>query len=439
MKRNPEGSRTSQKKYSKNGNDPEALWSRVFWDEYKPDTAINFQIIKNHLLKVLEKYGRLRDYSSSNLVPKPIALCDMFIASPINASINSLENISEPTKEAIADLLLWTVDLQAIKNSLGEAILYWIWYYANSYSKKCNEDIAAVWMQTWAFVWSEEQSGQLEKARLFQWQIHWKDFNIHTTLLTYDICKGMPSFLASTPVKNYLNNALGKDFSLQTLEARNASTYGKEKERFGKDVDTNGKELKRELTRSVWTYDKTGPDNKYRYTKIVNRGSDAIYKDRSWSMYTVYLDGPVGIGLFYKGLPVAVLSLSARDHKTLYIHQMQTIKAQCYDRYGREIGEKTNPITQTIPWQDTLYTIANMLCEKYSISWMIIQSWKNNKRIREPRKELQFDDIKRELVEVSTDQKHLSLAIAEHIYDNFARKKGFELDEKTRNWYREIQ
>jgi hypothetical protein len=49
------------------------------------------------------------------------------------------------------------------------------------------------------------------------------------------------------------------------------------------------------------------------------------------------------------------------------------------------------------------------------------------------RDELQYDEKRKELIEVTTDQPHLSLDIAKKIYDVFAKKQGFKKNKSSKN------
>ena len=117
---------------------------------------------------------------------------------------------------------------------------------------------------------------------------------------------------------------------------------------------------------------------------------------------------------------------------------MQAIMAECFDRYGRMTSPKGNPILQHIPWQKTLYDIMTMVSKKYGCKKIVIQSWENNTWINKPRKELSYDDYKKKLVEVELNQPHLSLDIAQKIYDTFAEKEGYEKNKKTKDWEKGI-
>jgi hypothetical protein len=68
-----------------------------------------------------------------------------------------------------------------------------------------------------------------------------------------------------------------------------------------------------------------------------------------------------------------------------------------------------------------------MVSQKYDCKKIIIQSGENNDWINKPRKELSYDEYHKKTIEVELDQPHLSLDIAQKIYDTFA----FHLYEKN--------
>jgi hypothetical protein len=58
----------------------------------------------------------------------------------------------------------------------------------------------------------------------------------------------------------------------------------------------------------------------------------------------------------------------------MFVHQMQAIMADHFDRHGRTIAQKVDPILQHIPWQKALYDIMTMVSQKYSCKKIVIQS-----------------------------------------------------------------
>ncbi|HBB04730.1 TPA: hypothetical protein DCZ39_07745 [Patescibacteria group bacterium] len=122
------------------------------------------------------------------------------------------------------------------------------------------------------------------------------------------------------------------------------------------------------------TYEKDTINDKERTLEVVNRKNPDRFKDLSGSAYKIYLDGPLGIGLFHDKKPVAIISFSLQNSSTLFIHQIQGITAEHFDRYGRMTHQKTDPIIQTLPRQEGLYDIVTLLAKKYQCKKIILQS-----------------------------------------------------------------
>ncbi|MEI7919440.1 MAG: hypothetical protein WCH65_04510 [bacterium] len=57
----------------------EALWKKTFQDQYKPDTTIDFQQIKDFLIErnKEDEYRKMRNYNYH--IMNPMILCDIFI------------------------------------------------------------------------------------------------------------------------------------------------------------------------------------------------------------------------------------------------------------------------------------------------------------------------------------------------------------------------
>lgn len=78
------------------------------------------------------------------------------------------------------------------------------------------------------------------------------------------------------------------------------------------------------------------------------------------------------------------------------------------------------------------------MAKKYWCKKIVIQSWERNEWINKPRQELQYDDEEEKLIEVRLDQPHLSLDIAQKIYDVFAKKQWFKKKKKSKNREKKI-
>ena len=94
----------------------ETLRKKTFQKEYKPDIKIDFQQIKDFLIKNNKEheYRRMRDYNYK--IMNPMILCDMFIKNPPKQwSISFLESLPKDTKRCLADLFLELVSFEQLQ------------------------------------------------------------------------------------------------------------------------------------------------------------------------------------------------------------------------------------------------------------------------------------------------------------------------------------
>ncbi len=415
----------------------EVLWTKTFQDEYKPDVIIDFKKIKDFLIKNNKEdtYRKMRDYNYN--IINPMILCDMFIKNPNKKlNISFLESLPDNIKRCLADLLLEILSFTHIQKELWTAMLFWIWHHCYVYSNKRNEKLKEFLINSTSFIWSEKNYNLLEKSRMSQRQLHRNWFNIRSTLLLFEIAKHLPEDITDWQIDEYLKKTLWKNFSLSPLYARQEYTKGKAEERYRKDIDNSGNTIDPDSIYKTSTY--IDHPKKSRYLKIPNRQNPDIYKDRSWMTYKIYLDGPMGIGLFHDNKPIAIISFSLWDKDIFFIHQIQSVIAEHYDRYGRMTHKNVNPLVHTIPRQKTLYDIVVLLAKKYGCKKIVIQSWENNEWLNKNRQELQYNEKEERLKEVEIDKPHLSLDIAKQIYDVFAKKQWFKKNKKTKNRDKEI-
>lgn len=97
----------------------EALWIQTFGEEYKPHVMIDFQKIKDFIIKNKEdnKYWALRDYNYQHMDPEK--LCNIFIkSSPKQWNISFLESFSQDTKKCLADMFVELVPVATLQKKL---------------------------------------------------------------------------------------------------------------------------------------------------------------------------------------------------------------------------------------------------------------------------------------------------------------------------------
>ena len=187
----------------------------------------------------------------------------------------------------------------------------------------------------------------------------------------------------------------------------------------------NGKELsdKRISDYSLEVIELDEPDKKHYFPYgYVN---NYRYKTENNRLDRIYLDGPIGILLLYKGKPNAILSFTAKDKKTLILNQLQPIFA-----YKLEDGKDPthdNRISprglMAIDWEKLMVTIGETVAGYFGFSAVAILGGVNSKWIKEKN-----DD----------GTPHMTLKEAIKRYDNSA-KRLFYIKGKDKNWYKDIE
>jgi hypothetical protein len=130
----------------------------------------------------------------------------------------------------------------------------------------------------------------------------------------------------------------------------------------------------------------------------------------------VYLDSPIGIGLFYKKEPNAVVSFIPNDFNTLKIFQLQLINLSVYEKNIEKIKRPRG--LMPIDWKKTLIECTKELGKLSGYRQLSIISGNRNKWAHEG-------------IDRTT---HLALTDAFIIYDDTAKRLGFE-KRQDGDWY----
>ena len=260
-----------------------------------------------------------------------------------------------------------------------------------------------------------------------------EDRNIYHILQEYNLIKNFDNDVASPEITNNLN--LWKNFSIWTFHTRfELSSYWYEEKYGSYDLDRSWNEVN---FSNEWDKFDTQLD-KY----VLDRNHESNYKDASWIAYSVYLDSPTWVALFYKGNPIACMCFWIRNWNEFFINQIQKVPHWEYDRYGRCIWKSYSEVVNQIDWKNILLNAVINLAKKQNISHIVIQWWKNNRWINEFWEHYESYYFKNhvklniEYLPEKRDEKelHLDPKIAHQIYDVFAEKLWFEKDEE---WNRE--
>lgn len=143
--------------------------------------------------------------------------------------------------------------------------------------------------------------------------------------------------------------------------------------------------------------------------------------------YKIWLDSPVGIGLFYNDVPCASISFIPEIDNALLIVQMQGIKPMLLrDSSKILIDERYEKISSrgifNIGWQDILVKYAENLAKQLDYKKIGIRGAVNNIWTRPNR---------------YAKEPHLTIEQAEKKYNYIAKRLGFK-KEKNNNWYKKL-
>jgi len=199
-------------------------------------------------------------------------------------SLDSLESL-EDTKETLhLSILLIHLPHKYLYEEFGEEALLWTWV---NYLYMGTKDNILKSIQEL----TKKDSVVLEKSRLSSWQL-FHTSSTSTTIKTYDLIDRLNNgLLDKTNLKEILEKSTEngvnlskkriKDYSLVPLNVMKDYTHGYEE---------------------VWG------------------GEGGVIGDKS---YALYLDTPVGIGLFYKKEPCGILGFVPENKDSLMIFQLQ--------------------------------------------------------------------------------------------------------------------
>ena len=310
---------------------------------------------------------------------------------PKDLSLSSLDALENST---LAELLIHLPVKEAYE-SFGADALLWTWLtYRITLADEYREHISRLLRM---------DSALLEKARLSNWRNFTRN-DAQTVIATYTVL-------------DYLNNGFLKTIDLPALLEKHArSTLRKENVHKYSLAPLN-----------------TNRDYEKGYEKIWGRLQQR-YKD---SAFSIYLDTPVGIGLFYNGRPGALAGIIPSSPTCLSIFQLQPVAPYVVDEKGdpikkngkpQEEGDPDKAAQRTFPhgigelyWQNLLLNITRHVAKELGFAQLSIQSAHNNPYTKR--------DKRRHI--------NLLLDIGLTKYDAFARAQGFHQHDDN-NWYEDI-
>lgn len=329
-------------------------------------------------------------------------------------SMSSLELLSYKQKQEIAEFMLWLRLPLEIQDVFGEYMLVWLWAYIQDNTRQ-REWLKKYLIDETTYIWSEAALTELNKTK----DSSSKTITATDMILGKNMLETMPSYLQNI---NQRNNYETPWLSLQAMTTHHATSMH-EKKRFDKSFDHKWEDMDKLVSRI---------DKLYYKNKIEVLKKNAVRKNWAGTEYKIYMDAPIGMGLFLNDKPVAVLSYTIQWHD-IYIKQFQVVAPEHYDRYGRSLWSRAPKIAQELDRQNILYDTFVDFCKQYDCRKIVIQSAENNRRAKEKQKILDYDENRERRVSKPTEQTHLSIDIAKRIYDVFAIDHGFIQNTKTKD------
>ncbi len=296
---------------------------------------------------------------------------------PLDLSLKSIESYSNGDDLAF---LLGQFPAEVIYKSFGNDILIWIWMN-NIY---CKKDYLSG---------TETINGNnpelMEKARLIVWQHMQPNYNVETVKAVYELNQN-------------IFNGIANSIDLDTILRNNVKD----------NIQLSDKRLK------DYSFVPLMIDGDCFIGHDINWGKKWNNKDRYFSMY---LDAPMGLALAYKNEPNAMIGICPNDKDTIMIYQIQGVRGEKIVKNKREKIPSRGLVP--INWQNILVDVVSEIGCKLNFTKIGIQSGRNNTWTNPNN---------------GMGGAHLPMEKALNIYDEFAKKIGFEQG-KNGNWYKSIK
>ncbi len=135
----------------------------------------------------------------------------------------------------------------------------------------------------------------------------------------------------------------------------------------------------------------------------------------------VYMDGPLGIALMYKGEPNAVVCFVPTPPKSLLIHQIQGVRPFKEDGRGGFIGKASRGLPP-LDWTRLMVRCVEGMARKLDFEETIIRAAKYNKWT---------------MPKFQTEREGISLKKAERIYDRTAERARY-IQSRNGNWHKSL-
>ena len=416
-------------------SEEEKIWTLAFWEEYKPDFSYE-KFFLNIKSKFYDNGIRILRYEFDD----DEIFLELFYLLKNNwfkVNIWFLESLNDKQKKYLSLLFLNKFYNQLDwKPWMGKSLFIWFCRWELKLYKENYIDVNKLNEISKNFKgFNLTFFRQAYDCLIKEWER-----NIYHIINEYNLIKNLDEDIKLLDVATKLD--LWKGFSLWVFHLRWKEPWcWPENFWWYKELDKNGNDT---WFKDVWwkkVLDEWG-DN-YR---ILDRNHFSSYKDASWVFYNVFLDSPTWIALFYKNRPVACISFFIKNWNELFINQIQKVPCYEYDKYGRRIWKRYSSSINGIDWKNILYNVVLNLAEKYDIARIVIQWWKNNKRIKVMYEDYETEYFKKKNKSLEREwslppknkwKVHLDPEIAKRIYDVFAESLWF-FQNSNWNWVKEI-
>lgn len=424
MKQSPQWALEHKKNIPSN-NHLEGILVRLFWNI--PEWNMTIPLVWEDILGIIRKSKLSKNekdflnkyYKNRRLEQSGKVLDENKYTE--NLSISALDILKLEDKDIA--LMLVYLGPKLIHKNYWEIVLFWVWFHLyiclehNLITEHFEEYISS----NIKLAWKPVKLWMLSKAKNTMWQEHFLWEPIYTFVL-YDLFMNIENFTNNLDIQRYLE---WEDFSTEVVFSAKINGRGMSSKYWWKDIWSNWEDI---IHRTIET-ELVEDDN-----ELVRNIWETV--NREWYRINLFLDSPVAVLLNYKWLPIAAIWLSIKNEDTIFINQIQTVSYKNYDRHWRLTGIRVNEIVKNVAWQKILFEIINDFTKQTWYRNIIIQSWANNRWIKEKRKIMDVRNGSSD--EIDTDIPHLSLEIAKRIYDIFAQDNWFRKG-KWGDWQKVIK
>lgn len=287
-------------------------------------------------------------------------------------SSDSMYLDAHPHKSSLA-LLLGHIPIKFIIDKFGEESAIWTYIHFPYGREKPLKELSSL---------NVCDPKRMQKSRLSEWQLHF-DNDTRNIIDLYSLITYVNDGFCKKDIKGLLSKHWKQEFSNDTISRYSIHPLNTQKD----------------YPRSL--------DDLYSGEK----------KNHEW--ISLYLDAPIGIGLFHDDVPIAAASYMTRND-SLMIYQMQGIRVEIV-KYFKIVSKKHTRALMPIHWKEFFLELSTSLAKEQSLSHIGIRSGHNNLWTKPD----------------NDGNIHLPIDRALSVYDKFAASNGFTQAE-DKNWYKRL-